>query len=426
MTSVIDRPAVSTTTERRFAWLVVFLFFAGGVVSYIDRGALGVVMPQIRKDFSLSNTDYAIIVNCFLIFYGIFYILGGWLADRIGLRRAYPLMVVCCSIANILHGFASNLLSLCLCRALLGIAEGGFFPAAIRGATEWFPPADRAKAIAVYFCGSSLGALLTPPIVAWTALRFGWRGAFITTGALGLLVVPFWFLLHRQIYRAYGMRDPAPASAQAKEPSLPEESAVSLRLVLRRRKYWLLLISRALCDSVWFFYIFWMPGYFQEVRGFSLSKIGIFLWIPYLIADTGALLGAWVSSVLVKRGNSVDYSRRVVLVASAICCMAGAATGFPSHAVAALGLVSLALFGGLSYGSSINTAITEVIPKKHVAVLFGITGAAGTVLGAISQPLVGHLVDSVGYTFAFVGSGLAFALALVLLLGAGKIELIQE
>jgi len=425
MISSLGQQHVSPAIAKRFAWLVISMFFAGGVISYIDRAALGIVMPQIRKDLSLTNTDYAIVVNCFLVSYGAFYILGGWLADRLGLRRAYPTLVICWSVANMLHAFAGSLFGLCLCRALLGMAEGGFFPAAIRGATEWFPSATRAKAIALYFCGSSLGSLLTPPLVAWTALRFGWRGAFITTGGLGLLVVPLWYLLHNKIYHTYGRWDPAPVFSSEEEAKFSAALDVPLRAVLRRSKYWLLLISRALCDSVWFFYIFWMPGYFQEARAFSLHLVGVLLWIPYLTADAGALLGAWISSALVKRGHSISYSLRVVLIGSGFFCMIGSITDFIPNSFAALGFVSLALFGALSYGSSINTAITEVIPRKHVAVLYGVTGAAGTALAAISQPVVGHLVDSIGYKIAFVGSGLAFALALTLLLCAGTIEPIR-
>jgi ACS family hexuronate transporter-like MFS transporter len=402
------------------------MFFGGGIINYIDRAALGVVMPQIKKDLLLTNTDFAIAVNSFLISYGAFYILGGWLADRLGTKRAYPVMVVCWSIANMLHAFSRSLASLCVFRAFLGIAEGGYFPTAIRGATEWFTPERRANPIALYLCGSSLGALLTPPLVAWTALRFGWRGGFVALGSVGVVLVPFWFLLQRRIFQAYGTQNPAPASVSVEGPSPSSTNDGSLRGTLKSGKYWLVLASRALCDSVWFFYIFWMPGYLQEVRGFSLDRVGKSLWIPYLIADVGALTGAWVSGVLIRRGFTTNQGRKIVLVISAVLSMIGCTSYFAKNTVLSLALLGLALFGALSYGASINTVITEIIPRKHVAILYGITGASGTMLGVVTQFLVGRLVDTSGYKFPFIGAGLAFALALALLLRAGKVEPIRH
>jgi ACS family hexuronate transporter-like MFS transporter len=416
---------VDGATARKFGWLVVFMFFAGGILNYIDRAALGVVMPQIRSDLSLTNVGYGVVVNSFLVSYSVFYILGGWLTDRLGLRRSYPLMVILWSIANILHAAAHSMTALCACRALLGIAEGGYFPAAIRGATEWFGSANRGKPIAVYFCASSLGSLFTPPLVAAAAVRFGWRGAFLLTGAIGFVLIPFWFLLHRRIRRAYGKYDPAPAFVHTIDAGATGKRDLHVGEVLRLKRYWLVLASRALCDTVWFFYIFWMPGYFQEALGFSLRRIASLLWIPYLAADASALAGGWLTGVFVKRGRSVGRSRTFVLAGSAVLTFVGSMAGFAPGAVMALVLVSISLAGALSYGSSINTAITDIIPRKHVAVLYGITGAAGTTLAALSQFPIGRLVDSMGYKLAFMGTGAAFAIALALFFAAGRIEPVE-
>ncbi len=412
----------SASQQDRLAWMVVLLLFAGSVLNYVDRAVLGVVMPQVRRNLSLTNADYGLAVNAFLVLYMIFYIVGGRVADRLGCRRTFLLTIVFWSVANMLHALAQGLRSLCFFRALLGAGEGGYYPTAMRGAAEWFPPENRAKAVGLFLCGLSVGALLTPPIVAWITTRYGWRASFLATGALGLLLVPPWLLLHRRIAQIYGQRDPAPACRQeAGSDSLPEQE-LSLAEVLRRRKYWCVLAARAMTDSAWYFYLFWMPGYFQEVRGFDLQMVGRWLWIPYFTADLGALAGAWTSSALIQRGFSLNRGRKSVLIPSAMLGALGGCAHFVTTPFLALTVISVALFGHLSWSSNIHTVITEITPRKHLAVLYGITGAAGTLMGAISQPLIGRVVDRAGYAPAFVGTGAAYLLAITLLLSAGRIE----
>ncbi|MBI3664655.1 MAG: MFS transporter [Acidobacteria bacterium] len=417
--------SVSPYQQNRLAWLVVLLLFIGSVLNYVNRAVLGVLMPQIRRELVLTNTDYGLAVNAFLTLYMVFYVVGGRLADRLGCRRSFTLTIIFWSVANLLHAFARGLRSLCFFRALLGMGEGGYYPAAIRGAAEWFPVENRAKAVALLLCGLSVGALLTPPMVAWIAIHHGWRASFLATGALGFLLVPPWLMLHRRVKQIYGTADPAPAFRQEEKGALPEEN-LSLLEVLKRRKYWCLLMARALSDAAWSFFLFWMPGYFQEVRGFDLRMVGRWLWIPYFSADVGALGGAWVSSMLIQRGLGLNRSRKSVLIPSAALAALGGLVYFLPGPFLALAMASVALFGHLSWASNIHTVISEITPPKHLAVLYGITGAAGTLLGAASQPLIGRSVDLAGYAPAFIGVGVAYALALVLLLGAGKIERIRR
>ena len=413
---------VPSATERRFAWLVIWLLFTGSVVNYMDRAALGVVMPQVRRDLSLSNTAYGFAVNAFLVTYMIFYILGGRLADRFGCRRMFPLTVIVWSAAKMAHVFARGLGSLCLFRALLGLGEGGFYPAAIRGTAEWFPPEQRAKGVGLLLCGLSIGTLLTPPFVAWIASHSGWRASFLATGALGFLLIPPWLLMQRRIRQAYGSPDPAPAMRREEARGARLDNEASLRDVLRSRKYWCILAARSLSDGAWYFYLFWMPGYFQEARGFDIQTVGRLLWIPYFAADAGALGGAWTSSALIQRGLGVDLGRKAVLLASAALATCGGTSCFLPGSWLALAAMSVALFGHQSWSSNIHTVITEVSPGRLVAVLYGITGAAGTLMGAVSQPLIGRVVDVHGYVPAFVAAGAAYVAAAALLLLAGRIE----
>jgi predicted MFS family arabinose efflux permease len=480
--------------QSRFAWLIVFLLFAGSVLNYMDRSLVSVILPQVRRDLAMTNADFGLALNFFLVMYAAFYIVGGRVADRVGYRGAFALTVAFWSLACMAHALVQGLRSLALCRALLGMGEGGFYPAAMRGAAEWFPPESRAKAVGIILSALCVGAFLTPPLVAWITLHYGWRASFLVIGALGLLLLPPWLLLHRRIDRAREAGDPSavshrgeedyaaghpdavsvphplplggeggppPAfsSAGAGEPCavsrplplggeggslsafssagagrvrgsptriLPAEDDPSLSEVLKTRKYWCVLGARASCDAAWYFYLFWISGYFQDVRRFDLASVGRFLWIPFFCAGVGALTGAWASSALIRRGLGLDRSRKTVLFASLSLCVVGASACFAPAAYLALALVSLALFGHQSFGSNIHTVITEITPPTHVSVLYGITGAAGTLLGAAAQLAIGRVIDLFGYKPAFVWAGGMAVLAAILLLAAGTIERIRR
>jgi ACS family hexuronate transporter-like MFS transporter len=415
---------VSSLTQRRFAWIVVIFFFAGSVLSYVDRAVLGIVIPHVRRDLSITNTQYSTAINAFLITYMIFYILGGRLADRLGSRRTFTLNIVFWSIASMAHAVSRGIASLCVFRGLLGIGEGGFFPTAMRGAAEWFRSENRAKAVGVLLCGISLGMVVTPPVVAWITIRHGWRAAFLVTGAVGFFLIPPWLLLHRHIKQVYGKSDPAPAFKREHEHA-QSHGGLSLRQVLTRRKYWLFLLARAFPDAVTFFYLFWLPPYFQDVRHYDLEKVGKLLWIPFFCADLGALGGAWLSSALIRRGWGLHAGRRAVLFSSAVCPMLGACAFLVGPHTLALALVSLAMLGHFSWSANIQTVVTEITPPDHVAALYGLTGATGTLIAALTQPLIGRSVDRLGYAPSFVGTAVVYALALVMLISAGKIETIK-
>jgi MFS transporter, ACS family, hexuronate transporter len=405
-----------------FAWLVVSLLFAASLVNYMDRAALAVVKTQMCDELSISNTGYGLALDAFLLTYMVLYVVGGSMADRLGYHRMFVLTIVFWSLANMFHALAAGLLSLCLFRALLGIGEGGFYPTALRASAEWFPAENRSKAVGIYLCGLSVGSLLTPPVVAWVTACYGWRASFLLTGAVGFLLVPPWLFLHRRIRQVYGRHDPAPGHCAPSDPVGPAEQELSLSQVLRRRKYWCILMARALTDGAWWFVLFWTPGYFQEVRGFDLTMVGRWLWMPYLGADLGALAGGWLAAVLIQRGLGTSAGSKLVLIPSAMLAAIGSLACIVGSPFLAIGLLTAALFGHFSWATNIHTAVSEISPRRHQAVLYGITGAAGTLAGALTQPLIGYVVDVAGYDPAFVCVGAAYLAAIAFLLAAGRIE----
>jgi len=411
--------------QNSFRWLIVLLLFAGSAINYLDRSLLSVVMPQVRRDLLLSNANYGLAIHAFLIMYAVFYILGGRIADGIGYSRTFTLAVAFWSLAAMAHAFVRGLPSLVLCRALLGIGEGIYYPAAMRGVAGLFPPASRAKAVGSILSAICLGLLVAPPLVAWTTLHYGWRVTFFLLGALGSLLLPPWLWVHRQIPRAHG---PAGTAAKTGDPAVgaPSEQEVTLGEILKTRKYWCILAARGCSDTAWYYYLFWIPGYFQEARGLSLATVGKLLWVPYFGAFIGAFAGAAASSALIRRGWGVHRSRRTALLVFAFLCVCGASAGFAPGPKLALALFSLALFAHECWSTNIHTVITEISPPKHVALLYGMTGAAGTFVGAGAQLAIGPLVDLYGYKPAFVWAGGLYVLAAGLLISAGVLEPIRR
>lgn len=412
-----------TSSRGRLAWMLLGVLFAGSVLNYLDRAVLGVVMPQVRRSLSLSNADYGLVVNAFLLAYMVFYVVGGRVADRMGCRRSFVVNVMAWSTAAMLQALSRGLVSLCLFRGLLGAAEGGFYPTAIRGVSEWFPASSRAKAVGILLCGLTVGSLVAPPVVAALTFHYGWRAAFVLTGALGFLLLPPWLILHARAKGVFTGTNAIPVSREVAASALVTPPPTSVFQAIMQKKYLCLLAARSITDAIWFFCLFWIPGYFQEVRGFNLSQVGRWLWIPFFFGDIGALAGAWISSALVKKGVALDRSRKAVLVPSAVLALGSTATFYAASHGAALFALSVALLGIFSWAGNLQTAITEVVPPKHVAVLYGITGAVGTLLAALSQVLIGNIVDRVGYEPVFIGMGTGLLVALALVFAAGKITL---
>ncbi|MBI4877539.1 MAG: MFS transporter [Acidobacteria bacterium] len=405
--------------RRRTAWAIAAVLFGGSVVNYLDRAVLGVVMPRIRRDLVLTNQQYGWVVNAFLVAYMISYVLGGRLADRFGYRRVVAFSIGAWSLAGMSHALVRGLAGLASARAVLGLGEAAFYPAAIAGIAAWFPPKDRAKAVGWLLSALSVGTLLAVPVVAWITANYGWRASFLATGAVGFLLLPPWRRLHRR----------TPEGPRAVCPPAQENSdsgaRTPLAFVLRTRKYWCTLAARSCSDAAWYFYLFWMPGYFQEARGLSLETVGGLLWIPYLAAGAGSVAGAWFSSALIQRGFNLDRARKAVLIPSAALGALGAFSYFAGSYTAAVAIVAVALFGHQSWSSNLHTAISEISPPEHVAVLYGMTGAAGTLMGAVAQLVIGPVVDAAGYRPVFVGAGLIYVAAACLLLAGGRIEEIR-
>jgi ACS family hexuronate transporter-like MFS transporter len=387
-------------------WSIAALLFAATVINYVDRQTLSVVAPILTRDLGISNTEYSNILTAFLIPYTLMYVPAGWLCDRWGTRRALAVFMAWWSVANALHGFVRGSLGLGVFRFLLGVGESGNFIAAGKAISEWFPPKERGVANGLVNAAAATGAIISPPLIVWITMQFGWRFAFVATGLLGLLWLIPWLAVFR-----------LPAGAA------PARVPVRWLELLRMPAVWGLLISRIFADPVWWFYLFWLPKYLADVRHFSMAEIGLFAWMPYLSADLGSLFGGWLSGRLVARGMEAVGARCRTMLPFALCMPVGIGVNYlPS--TQALALICLVTFAHMAWKTNLMTITNDIFPAGIVGSAAGLVGLGSGLAGVISMPLVGRIVDAFGYQGVFWVMGflhpVAMAMVWVLVRAAGN------
>lgn len=410
-------------------WWIIGLIFFATLINYIDRLTISVLAPVITRDLGLTNTQFGGIVTWFLLAYTISQGLSGKLYDRVGTKRGFIYSILVWSIAAMAHAFARGLASLSVFRFVLGFGEAGNWPGAAKTVAEWFPVRERAFGMAIFNSGAAIGSVIAPPLIVWLSLTYGWQTTFIVTGSLGFLWLALWLLFYqtpdrhkwlgenereliRQGQRVHGASDDV-------EPDSP----LRWRELLRYRQVWAIVLARFLTDPVWWLYISWLPKYLADARGFSLVKIGLFAWLPYAAADAGSLSGGWLSGYLISRGWSVDRARKVVIVIAALLMPAGIFAAFAQHAMVALALIGVVLFGFQVWINNVQTLPSDFFPDKAVGSVAGLGGTGAGIGSMIFILSTGWIVDHFSYVPVLVIAGLLAPLGtLVLFLLAGRIE----
>ena len=414
---------------QRLRWLMISLVFLATVINYIDRQTLSVLKPAISADLGLSNADYAAIQNSFLVLYGISQMLSGRLYDRIGTRLGFIFSIVVWSVAAIAHAFARTASQFQLCRGVLGFGEAGNWPGAAKLIGEWFPVKERALGMGIFNTGAAVGGAVSPPIIAWLAIVYGWRATFVVTGVLGFAWLVLWVALYRAPEQHPWITDEERAHILSDRPvdgAVGDNWTPGWLELLTRRQTWALVIGRFLTDPIWWLYIFWLPSYLQEARGFSLQQIGWSAWFPFLCAGIGALSGGWASGFLIQRGWSIDRARKSVMAFGALLTPAGILAMRADSPYTALLLMGLVLFGFQVWINNLQTLPSDFFPKSAVASVFGLGGTSAAIASVLFNWGTGQVVDAMGYTPVFVVAGVLgpIGLAATLLL-AGRIEPIR-
>ena len=411
----------------RLRWLVIGVIFCATVINYIDRQTVSVLKTAISTDLGLSNADYAAIQNSFLVLYGISQMVSGRLYDVIGTRLGFTFSIVVWSLAAVAHAFAGTARAFGIWRGVLGFGEAGNWPGAAKAVGEWFPVNERALGMGIFNTGAAVGGALSPPIIAWLATTYGWRSTFIVTGALGFVWLAAWLLIYRipeeHPWISAAERDYIVGGRGSRQKDDEPAWRPGWRRLLTYRQTWAVVIGRFLTDPIWWLYVFWMPSYFQEARGFSLRQVGWSTWFPFLAAGVGALSGGWASGYLIQRGWSVDRARKLVMTGGALLTPAGILAMRADNPYTALVLMGIVLFGFQVWINNVQTLPSDFFPSSAVASVFGLGGTSAAIASVLFNWGTGRVVDLAGYTPVFVVAGVLgpLGLAAVLLL-AGRIE----
>lgn len=394
---------------KHLRWWIVWVLFASTVINYISRQTLSVLAPVITQEFHMSHADYSRIVAAFQIAYALMFLVGGVLIDIIGARLGLTLAIIWWSLSSMCTSLANSVLTFGLFRFLLGMGEGCNWPGASKVAAEWFPAKERGIAVAIYDSGSSLGAVIAAPLVAVVAAAFGWRFAFVTSGILGFLWLILWLVLYHplQEHPALTLEERTLIETGQETPVSSRRQGVGKWLdLLRQSNVWGIVLGRALTDPIWWFYVFWLPQYMSDVRGFSLKQIGMFAWIPFLAADIGNFTGGFCSSFLIKRGMPVIRARKWVCVVSSIPILAGIPAALTGNAYLALALISFAVWGYASWSTMGLTFPCDIFPQDVVASVTGLGGLGAGLAGTAFTLVVGVIVDKFSYFPAFLAAAL--------------------
>ena len=398
----------ATDARSSSGWGIACLVSVAIAISYLDRQTLPWAIQAIQEDIPFSNQIKAALDSAFLVTYGLMYVGGGMLLDRLGTRRGFMVIMIFWSLACASHGLAGGVIALAASRLLLGVGEGGGFPAATRAVAEWFPVSSRATAMGIINAGTAIGAVIAPPLIAlvlthchWLGLA-PWRWVFFLTGALGLLWAIWW-------WGSYRTEEPHGTPAET-EPKIP------LMALLRHRETWAIVGAKFLSDGAWYFYIFWLPKYLFDAFQLDIKTAGSVGWIPYAASGVGCLVGGGFSSWLLRRGMTVNASRKLALGASA-ALMPWVMFAPQLQSVGwVIALFSLAFFGQQSWSTLVMILPTDMISKRAVGTLAGLVGFGGAMGGVLLGQVVGWLRDhGYSYTPALVISGSLHVLAFLLI-----------
>lgn len=423
-----------------YRWVICTLLLFAATINYVDRQIIGILKPTLTKEFGWADERiYAGIVFSFQLAYAIGMLAAGRIIDRIGLRLGFTIFIGLWSLAAAGHAFAHKLpdfglpalvisdkigfafitlsgaaAGFALMRFLLGLGEAGNFPAAIKTVAEWFPKKERALATGIFNSGTNIGALLTPIIVPWVTLHWGWEWAFIATGLVGLLWIVWWWGAYHTP-ETHPRLKPAELAYIRSDP--PDQiTPIKWRHLLPHRQTWAFALGKFLTDPIWWLYLFWIPDFLNRQYGLDLKSIGLPLVVIYLLADVGSIGGGWLSSRMIKNGMTVNKSRKIAMLVCALCVVPIVFATHAQNLWVAVILVGLAAAAHQGWSANLFTLTSDMFPRKAVGSVVGIGGMSGAVGGMVLALIVGEVLQRTGkYDVLWIIAASAYLFALLVI-----------
>jgi len=406
-------PAAATERVGRYRWVIVAMLFAATAINYIDRQMIGVLKPTLKDEFGWTESDFANIIFWFQVAYAIGYIGFGKVVDALGARVGYTVAIVIWTISHMAHGLATSITTFAMARFGLGIGESGNFPAGIKAVTDWFPQKERAYAIGLFNAGSNVGAIITPLLVPWLVIMFDWRVAFYVTGIFGVAWLLMWWVVYRHpnehaklsaAERAYIQQDPV-------DPVVP----LTWGKVLTVKETWAFALGKFFIDPIWWFFLFWLPGYLFDRYDMDLKTFGLPLAAIYLISDIGSIGGGWLSSKLIASGRTPNFARKVTMFICACCVLPIFFAQDIASVWGAVLVIGLATAAHQAFSANLYALPSDVFPRGAVGSVVGIGGTVGAIGGMGMALFTGYILDKTGnnYSVLFGIAGSAYFLALL-------------
>ncbi len=403
--------AKATSKVGYFRWVICALLLFGVTKNYMDRQVLGVLKSTLQHDLGWNEIDYGNLVFAFQAAYAVGILLMGRLIDRIGTRLGYAIAMIFWSLASMAHALGGSLTSFMVARSALGLGESAVFPASIKCVAEWFPKKERALATGIFNAGSNLGAMVTPLVVPWITIHWGWRWAFVIMGALGFLWLIFWLLLYRKP-EEHPRLSKAELDYIQSDPQ-PPMTKISWARLIPHRQTWAFIVAKFMTDPIWWFYLFWVPDFLQRKHGLALMQIGLPLVVIYLVSDFGSIAGGGLSSWLIARGSSVNIARKITMLLCALCVVPMMFAFHIQSTWAAVFVIALAAAAHQGFSANLFTLTSDMFPSQAVGSVVGMGGMAGAIGGMLIAEIVGYTLQWTGsYMVPFLMAGLAYLLAL--------------
>jgi ACS family hexuronate transporter-like MFS transporter len=411
----------------KYRWTICALIFFATTINYLDRQVIGILKPALESKLNIGEAEYGYIIMVFQLCYAFGMILAGRLIDKFGTKIGYGMSVLMWSFAAMGHALAKGGLGFGFWRALLGVSESGNFPAAIKTVAEWFPKKERALATGIFNSGANIGAIVAPLAVPAMLKAWGWQSAFLITGAIGFFWLILWFIFYEipEKQRRLSEGELAFIKSDSVENKVSEKPIPWVNL-LKYRQTWTFFIGKGLTDPIWWFFLFWIPGWLSEVRGAGLDvkSFGLPLVVIYSCTTVGSILGGWLSSFMIKKGMTPFNARKFTMLIFALLVMPVFFAQSPNLTTwGAIALISLAASSHQAWSANMYTTVSDAFPKKAVSSVTGFGGSAGALGGAFISILAGNVLAfykntghiETGYDIMFAIASGAYVLAWILM-----------
>lgn len=407
----IERAAAKAGSHR---WAICGLLFAATAINYIDRQMIGVLKPVLQAEFRWSEIDYADIVFWFQAAYALGYVTFGRFIDVVGARLGYAVSFTLWTLAHMAHGLTHGIAQFALARFALGLGESGSFPAGLKAVAEWFPQKERSFAIGIFNAGANVGAIVTPLLVPAITLAYGWRMAFIATGAFSFIWLAAWLVFYRRPERS--RRVSRAELDYIRSDAADNLERIAWKRLLTVRETWAYAGAKFLTDPIWWMFLFWLPDFLGKRHGLDLKSFGPPLVAIYVLSDVGSVLGGWASSRLLRRGVAPNIARKMTMLVCAVAVTPIFFGQYIEHLWLAVAVIGLATAAHQAFSANLLTLPSDLFPRAAVASVAGIGGTAGAIGGMMMAKYAGYVLDAFGtYTPIFAVAGCAYLLALLLI-----------